>query len=348
MNIFLSYEFSNIMNFVISIWTIIISGSVAIIDFIKIVYADKEEKQNEKIKLLKVIFIVSVLVLVIVLTLKFLHIYNKEQLDTYPDMIYYGNTENNMANGKGRLFDSEHNLVYVGNFKNDKYQGSGKEYGAYIDKKTGKMKIYLEYSGGFYLGVRNGQGKLYDKTGKLIYKGGFAHGNKCGFGIVYSKTKDGQDVKYVGEFSENLMDICYERYIAGKQVDVEIDKQDIAVQYYENGNINVEGQSKKGYFNGNVTMYYEDGNKQYEGEMFFGSIFGEGIYYYDSEKSTKEYEGQFVNGLRCGEGILYNSDGKKIYIGEFVNDLYHGYGKLYNNDGTLEFEGQFINGQAVN
>lgn len=347
MNIFLSYEFSNIMNFVISIWTIIISGGVAIIDFVKILY-EKKEKQNEKIKLLKVIFIVSVLVLVIVLTLKFLHIYNKEQLDTYPDMIYYGNTENNMANGKGRLFDSEHNLVYVGNFKNDKYHGSGKEYGAYIDKKTGTMKTYLEYSGEFYLGIRNGQGKLYDNTGKLIYKGGFAHGNKCGFGIVYSKTKDGQDIKYVGEFSENLMDVCYERYIAGKQVDAKIDNQDIFVQYYENGNINIEGPSKKGYFNGNVTMYYEDGNKQYEGEMFFGNILGEGSYYYDSEKNTKEYEGQFVNGLRCGEGILYNSDGNIIYIGEFLNDLYHGYGKLYNDDGTLLFEGQFIKGQAVN
>ena len=123
------------------------------------------------------------------------------------------------------------------------------------------------------------------------------------------------------------------------------------------------GEWKNGLRNGKGKLYYNNGNLQYEGDFVNDKFEGNGKYI---SKNGKYYIGEWKNGLKDGKGkfyyqnknLIYEGDwvkdkpegyGKrmlkngKYYIGEWKNGLRNGKGKFYYNNGNLKYEGDWIN-----
>ncbi|HSP87390.1 MAG TPA: toxin-antitoxin system YwqK family antitoxin [Ignavibacteriaceae bacterium] len=92
--------------------------------------------------------------------------------------------------------------------------------------------------------------------------------------------------------------------------------------YYENGNLEMEGQIKENKNDGHWKYYYQDGTLESEGNFANDLIEGKWSWFYPTGKikETAEYK----NGLREGNTIVYDEDGKiiseKMYkMGDEVN-----------------------------
>lgn len=115
---------------------------------------------------------------------------------------YEGNFTNGLASGQGKLYEENGKLKYIGNFANGYAAGQGR-----IFDKNGKLKCegnfarlpsnqenikdpsvptgfckefydngQLKYEGDFVNGVWHGEGRSYDRNGRLLHKGKFAYG----------------------------------------------------------------------------------------------------------------------------------------------------------------------------
>ena len=83
-------------------------------------------------------------------------------------------------------------------------------------------------------------------------------------------------------------------------------------EYYENGNVKLEGEYLNDELNGKVKKYYENGILKFEGE----------------------YLNDNANGLCKG----YHTNGNINFEIEYANDI-PGYGRVYDNSGRIIYEG---------
>ncbi|MBD5097231.1 MAG: hypothetical protein HDT40_09625 [Lachnospiraceae bacterium] len=339
MNFLLGFKFSFIMSKIISVQSMLATIFFGILGVLI-------NKKKENI-IFKIISIAATILLCGIVFLQIKGTYNTVELEKNPDYYYYGQEKDGKANGNGRIFDENGNKIYEGGFKQEQYHGEGKEYTYYVDGTTGMEKTFLEYEGEFYLGLRSGQGKLYNEYGKLLYEGGFAFGEKCGFGKEYEYDMNEQeDIKIIGVFYANGIYGHYEKYKDGKLIN-EGEYTDIVkynIEYYDNGNVRIKGDYVLDAFTGNVTVYYEHGGKKYQGEFKNNAPHGNGVQYYE-ETGTKQYEGEFQNGKYYGEGKYYDKLGNLVYDGEFKNWKRHGTGTYYYESGDTKYEGEFQNGK---
>lgn len=113
---------------------------------------------------------------------------------------YEGAFENGKKQGAGILYNNKNEKIFEGTYAQDFFDGDCKRYykskliyaGAYkAGKKEGKGKEFnadgkLVYEGDFVLGLRHGQGVLYDGVSdRKVYEGGFFQGKRQGQGILY-------------------------------------------------------------------------------------------------------------------------------------------------------------------
>ena len=77
------------------------------------------------------------------------------------------------------------------------------------------------------------------------------------------------------------------------------------------------GQFKNGLKDGKGTLYYKNGNIEYEGDFKKGKYDGEGKYIYES---GDYYIWQFKEGLCHGKGKEYDKNGNIISEGEWNYD----------------------------
>ncbi|MBU4540018.1 MAG: hypothetical protein KJ774_02195 [Firmicutes bacterium] len=115
---------------------------------------------------------------------------------------YEGSFVNGLASGQGKLYEENGKLKYIGNFANGYASGQGR-----IFDKNGKLKCegnfarlpsnqekikdpsvptgyckeyydngQLKYEGEFVNGVWHGEGRSYDRNGRLVFKGKFSYG----------------------------------------------------------------------------------------------------------------------------------------------------------------------------
>lgn len=115
---------------------------------------------------------------------------------------YDGNFVKGLASGQGKLYEENGKLKYIGNFKNGYASGQGRIFDAHGKIKcegnftrlssnqenikdpsapTGRCKEYydngqIKYEGEFLNGVWHGEGRSYDRNGKLIFRGKFSYG----------------------------------------------------------------------------------------------------------------------------------------------------------------------------
>ncbi|PKM60937.1 MAG: hypothetical protein CVU99_05560 [Firmicutes bacterium HGW-Firmicutes-4] len=115
---------------------------------------------------------------------------------------YEGNFVNGLASGPGKLYEENGKLKYVGNFTNGYASGQGRIFDANGKLKcegnfarlpsnqentkdpsvpNGHCKEYydngqLKYDGEFVNGVWHGEGRSFDRNGRLVFKGKFSYG----------------------------------------------------------------------------------------------------------------------------------------------------------------------------
>lgn len=217
---------------------------------------------------------------------------------------YEGSFVNGLKDGHGIYYDDYNGTIqkkYIGNFKKDEYHGKGKlislpgEYEGefYKGLKHGKgkyksivgtsfegdFKFDKQYYGTFifsdkiskYVGYymdkeKNGQGKFYDKTGKLLFEGRFKDGKP----IKKSEVKKGKKQYKVGVYDGELINGLADGYGVFKMTNgmtyKGTFKEDKAYGYgvmiFPDGS-KYEGYFKNDMFNGYGIMTDKNGKKTF-------------------------------------------------------------------------------------
>ena len=239
-NVLNNYEVYNSLSIFLGeislIWTIVsIVVSIASLFWVP---ANKKTIKNGIIIAIVVLAIITVFCLINLTTKHFL----RPSIDSsfLGTDIYFGQSTNNLPDGKGCIFDEDKYIVYKGTFKQGKYESEGILYQTYKEipyvkydgswrngqyDKSGILYAFyngepifkddercFEYNGDFLLGERNGQGVLrefdYDNGTIYIkseYKGSFAYNKKCGYGTYIEYNVSGEPIsQYRGTWWEDV------------------------------------------------------------------------------------------------------------------------------------------------
>lgn len=241
--------------------------------------------------------------------------------------------KNDSSKTKGyvTILDELGGIIYNGEMQDGKFCGEGK-----LFDKNGR----IEYAGEFKENLPNGSGVLYREDGSFI-SGEFLNGQIKGEAI--HRLNDGK-ILYKGEFKDGLYN--------GKGTVYNSDGSFYSAKFkagQENGEVSVYTQSGEllykgalvgGEYNGSGTLY-KDGEKVYEGNFISGKRNGTGRSY---QNNLCEYMGDFEDDSRSGFGIGYKNN-LVFYSGFWANNTYNGAGVLHDFDSNLDFAGNFSNGK---
>ena len=127
-----------------------------------------------------------------------------------------------------------------------------------------------------------------------------------------------------------------------------------SVEYYENGQVEVEGNRKDGERDGKWVWYGENGQIEAEGSYENGYKIGKWVYYYaDGQLMSEEYyDDEYIALRRC---VDYDEDGKIVKDLEYNLDETAGpfggpwNGKFvdYHKNGQIRSEGNYEDGERV-
>lgn len=171
-------------------------------------------------------------------------------------LIYEGEVANDTMHGKGTLYNADGLIWYEAEFVENSVTGKGKLY--FYGTLAGPDELRQTYEGDLVDGIPEGQGKYFDRDGKIKYEGTLANGNPEGQGTYYysNGTK-----AYVGEAKNGQYNGQGKNYT------------------YE-GKIFREGTFKNFLLHGQGKEYHDkEGYLLYEGEFLFGKYDGQGTLY---------------------------------------------------------------------
>lgn len=178
-----------------------------------------------------------------------------------------------------------------------------------LPHKSGKMisKDGSLYEGEFFMGKKQGIGRLIDSGGECYY-GNWIEDLAQGEGIYY--FLDGS--LYVGEFINGKF--------GGEGTEIWTDGSRFKGNFLDSLK---HGFGKFKWNNGSM----------YEGNFVKGEIEGKGSLFllslgFYTWPDGRTYEGQWKDNMMNGQGIFKWKDGKK-YIGEYIADKKHGYGEFF-------------------
>jgi AAA+ superfamily predicted ATPase len=218
-----------------------------------------------------------------------------------------------------------------------------------VKPKKIKFKSGEVYIGEIFKKTANGNGKYYDKYGKLIYDGHWIHGLPNGIGTYINKDDD----TYTGTFQNGMF------HGFGKVVDslgvtieervfeYELVEADLKTAYQKQitkettptDEKHLKEKVSKGWFKSKSKQFLS----QNLGETFYGtSKKMEGIVVYRvnySDGSCFISYGSMKDAQRNGFCVLSLSSGD-VYVGENKDSFLHGHGTYYFNNGDVH-EGEF-------
>lgn len=237
------------------------------------------------------------------------------------DYIYYGDTKDNIPNGKGILLKSmyEDNTkhlfapIYIGSFKNGVFNGFGFQY------KDASQDDIIE---NFYSSCIENL-KYVGVTFKE-YEGYFKDGKFSGIGNMFSIYIDPDEDIFNGNNNPNNF---IETYLKTNEAEIksleskwqeENDNPIISKLTPLDSSIYYSGNFSKGKFNGKGKQYDSNNNLIYDGSFSDNEYNEYGKLYYNSGKL--KYEGNFSNGKYNGKGTLYEENGKVKFSGNLENE----------------------------
>lgn len=283
---------------------------------------------------------------------------------------YIGEVENNYINGYGKLWKD--NMSYHGNFKDNNLEGKGiLKVEEIYDSYSNSMPIYYKgyfvnnnkcgegyekykngeyYIGNFKFNLRNGNGKLFNKNGKVKIEGNWENGKSLNTKYI-SLFHDNQNLYYKGEYDgEKKNGMGIECDLEGKIIFDGKFKDDNYVKgkLYQNNNLVFVGS-----FENNIPsegiLYSEQANKLCEGVFkikykdnneYNLYLYDKGIVYYNNKDESKLFEGEFLENIcrsdfdikLCTAPIVFNSSNKTVTI-----HINFGSGNVYYEDGNIKY-----------
>ncbi len=126
-----------------------------------------------------------------------------------------------------------------------------------------------------------------------------------------------------------------------KTVEVKEEPKEIKKEYWENGNLKFEYETKDGELNGFFNFYDEKG--YFRTSIYNLQMVNKGLA--TAKWDDKEYEIEIKNGKPDGLLKVYDKDGNLIEETEYVEGLENGMSRHYYSDGNLSMEYSFKNGK---
>lgn len=245
---------------------------------------------------------------------------------------YKGGFKNNKFDGYGEFFTVNGTLEYVGYWRAGKKHGMGKFYEEFyigVRKLNHDMEeeVYgknLVYYGQWENDQCHGEGTTYNKQG-VVYKGQWRNNTRHGTGTVYENGVMVYEGGWKNDLQDGMGTIYYYMIGANGKIPANISKY-VGQIHIKNGldeecrirnsmNLptcqNVEPHGKG-------ETYYNDENLEYEGDMYHGLRHGKG-YYYDPDGNCI-YAGEWKKGQRDGNGISYKN-GVHVYNGQWKKNF---------------------------
>ena len=202
------------------------------------------------------------------------------------EVIYEGYFKSSLYEGKGILYE-DNKIKYNGEFKENNFHGYGKLYDfMFIGRWPHEKYYYLDYEGYFNMGIFDGKGIKYYKTGEILYEGLFRNNQIFGKGIKYYKNGS---KKIEGIF--DTINSCEGYYYNPKN------------EILFKGKIIYEIPIKSD----NISLYNDETYILYKGSLINGKYEGEGIEYSNCIKDMILYKGNFLNNY-----FVYNIKLKEI------------------------------------
>jgi hypothetical protein len=194
------------------------------------------------------------------------------------------------------------------------------------------------YYGELYSGMREGQGKYFDRDQNTLYVGQWLNDKRNGEASLSSTNN--VEYLYDGHFKDNVKH-GFGKLITAKERYVGTFK---ANKYEGNGILvdsdkNVyDGEFRKGFKQGMGKFQYLNGDS-YTGEFSENHFEGKGQMTY---KNSEIFCGDYKGGMRYGYGMFQSLEGDS-YEGFWKNNIYNGQGTLRKKDGIV-IEGEFADG----
>lgn len=113
----------------------------------------------------------------------------------------------------------------------------------------------------------------------------------------------------------------------------------IEKEYYDDGKLKSEVETKNGKKNGRSIFYYSNGRKQMECQYSNDLLDGKLTRW--TYKGKVELESNYTNGLRMGETRLYTSEGILQIIQNYKNDTLDGQISEFYPNGNLKMSGNY-------
>ncbi|MEP0985226.1 hypothetical protein [Ekhidna sp.] len=110
--------------------------------------------------------------------------------------------------------------------------------------------------------------------------------------------------------------------------------------YYENGNMESQGNMEDGLEEGEWTYFYESGRPYLTGSFIKGVENSSWTWFYESGQVMRQ--GNYVNGLFDGEIIDYNPEGVVVTTSNYESGRLNGPYKQYFDSGDLQQDGLYV------
>lgn len=111
-------------------------------------------------------------------------------------------------------------------------------------------------------------------------------------------------------------------------------------EYYEDGSIKSEIETKKDKKNGKAVWYHQNGNKQIETQYIDDKIDGFfSRWFFNGGIQTTEH---YTNGILNGEKKEWNETGSLVLISNYKNGKLNGKFQVFYPDGEIQIEGEYL------
>ena len=114
------------------------------------------------------------------------------------------------------------------------------------------------------------------------------------------------------------------------------------VEWYEDGQMESEGQYENGERTGQWVEWYKNGQMRYEGQYENGEETGRWVEWY--KNGQMKYEGQYENGGETGRWVEWDEKGEMKYEGQYENGERTGRWVGWDESGQMRLEGHYENG----
>ncbi|KAA3640180.1 MAG: hypothetical protein DWQ02_02425 [Bacteroidetes bacterium] len=240
--------------------------------------------------------------------------------------------DNGEIESEGMIVDEKKEKLWTyyfpsGGIKQEIYYREGKPFEkAKFFYENGNIKTQAEYDG---LGMKSGLWITYSREGQIFSKGNYSHGKKAGQWQYYNEAGGLEREEFLDEIGRSKYESIYNddgslsryvEYYFPSGLKIEFHRVDtlsnklLYRSYFENGQIEQEGEMLSNREIGKWTFWYPNGVKKAEG-MFLEDLDAlrySGVTEIDPDVASKLPLKKIFKGIMVGDWLYWNKEGRKV------------------------------------